>query len=98
MGGQRYSTPGVRVRAVEAVRKGMPVSQTAMAFRVDRTTLHRWLTRYDQDGAAGLQRRPVSGRPRKLSELTANRLKRIVLAPVGPIAPFHADHGDFRCL
>lgn len=81
MDGQRYSTLDVRVRAVEAVRKGISVSQAAMAFSVDRTTLHRWLTRYDQDGAAGLQRRPVSGRPRKLSGLTVNRLKRIVLAP-----------------
>lgn len=53
MDGLRYSTLDARVRAVEAVRKGMPVLRTAMAIRVDRTTLHLWLTRYDQDGAAG---------------------------------------------
>jgi len=81
MDGHRYSTVDVRVRAVQAVRKGMPVSQTAITFGVDRTTLHRWLARYDQDGEEGLQRRPVSGRPRKLSAFTAKRLKQIVLAP-----------------
>jgi len=79
MDGHGYSTLDVRIRAVDAVLKGMPVSQTATTFGVDRTTLHRWLARYDQDGEAGLQRRAVSGRPRKLSDFTAKRLKRIVL-------------------
>jgi transposase len=81
MDGRGYSTLDVRVRAVEAVRNGMPVSQTATTFGVDRTTLHRWLARYDEHGEAGIQRRPVSGRPRKLCGFTAKRLKRIVLAP-----------------
>jgi transposase len=81
MDGRGYSTMDVRVRAVEAVRNGMPVSQTATTFGVDRTTLHRWLARYDEHGEAGIQRRSVSGRPRKLRGLTAKRLKRIVLAP-----------------
>src|SRR5271155_4673774 len=81
MDGHGYSTMDVRVRAVEAVRSGMPVSRTAATFGVDRTTLHRWLARYDEHGEAGIQRRPVSGRPRKLRGFTAKRLKRIVLAP-----------------
>lgn len=81
MDGRGYSTLDVRVRAVDAVRNGISVSQTAAAFGVDRTTLHRWLTRHHQQGEAGLQRRPVSGRPRKLRGITAKRLKRIVLAP-----------------
>jgi transposase len=81
MGSHGYSTLDVRIRAVEAVQNGMTVSQTATAYGVDRTTLHRWLARHDQDGEQGLQRRPVSGRPRKLATLTAKRLKRIVLAP-----------------
>ena len=81
MEGRGYSTLDVRVRAVDAVRNGMPVSQTATTFGVDRTTLHRWIARHDQDGEAGLQRRPVSGRPRVLSSFPAQRLKRIVLAP-----------------
>jgi transposase len=81
MNGRGYSTLDIRVCAVEAVGKGMPVSQVATTFGVDRTTLHRWLVRYDQQGEAGLQRRPVSGRPRKLPSITSGRLKRIVLAP-----------------
>lgn len=81
MDGRGYSTVEVRSRAVRAVRNGMSVVQSATAFGVDRTTLHRWLARYDRDGEAGLKRRPVSGRPRKLPGMTSARIKRIVLAP-----------------
>jgi len=81
MDGHGYSTLDVRIRAVQAVRNGMAVSQTARAFGVDRTTLHRWLARHNQDGETGLQRKPASGRPRALSGFTPKRLKRIVLAP-----------------
>ena len=81
MDGHGYSTLDVRVRAVEAVRNGMSVSQTATAFGVDRTTLHRWLARHDQHGDAGLRRKPVSGRPRVLPGITSERLKKMVLAP-----------------
>jgi transposase len=81
MDGRGYSTLDVRIRAVEAVRNGMPVSQTATTFGVDRTTLHRWLARHQEHGEEGLRRRPVSGRPRKLCDFPAARLKRIVLAP-----------------
>ncbi len=83
MDGCGYSTPDVRVRAVMAVRNGMPVSQTATTFGVHRTrtTLHRWLARFEESGEAGIQRRPVSGRPRQLPGFSPMRLKRIVLAP-----------------
>jgi len=81
MDGQGYSTLEVRVRAVKAALDGIPVSQVALTFGVDRTTLHRWLRRHDQEGDVGLQRRAVSGRPRKLQSTTAAKLKRIVLAP-----------------
>jgi transposase len=81
MEGRGYSTMEVRIRAVEAVQNGMAVSQTATAFGVDRTTLHRWLARHRQNGKAGLQRRPVSGRPRKLQGIDSKRIKGIVLAP-----------------
>jgi transposase len=81
MDGQGYSTLEVRVRAVNAVCEGLPVSQVAQAYGIDRTTLHRWLRRHGDDGDAGLQRRPVSGRPRKLQSIREHNLKRIVLAP-----------------
>jgi transposase len=82
MEGLGYSTMEVRVRAVQATLGGTPISQVARAYGVDRTTMHRWRQRYHEGGGeSGLQRRPVSGRPRKLECISEYNFKRIVLAP-----------------
>lgn len=82
MDGAGYSTYEVRVRAVEAVRNGMPIVDVAQAHCVDRTTVHRWLARYDAaDGLSGLHRAPVPGRPRKLATLNKDDWWDMVLKP-----------------
>jgi len=77
----RYSSVDIRVRAVEAVKRGMAVGQVAEAFRVDRTTLFRWLRKYQTNGQDGLQRKPGSGRPRLLEDLEEGDLRQIVMFP-----------------
>jgi transposase len=77
----RYSTLEIRVRAVEAVRRGLPVGEVADAYGIDRTTLYRWVTRFNDKGSNGLRRKAGSGRPRLLEDLDANRLVEIVLEP-----------------
>lgn len=81
MDGASYSTYELRTRAVQAVLAGMRIVSVAEAYRTDRTTIHRWLVRYRQEGVEGLLRRPVDGRPRKLLALTEKRLCAIVLKP-----------------
>lgn len=82
MSGAVYSTYDLRVRAVHAVvDDGLSVTLVAQAYGTDRSTVHRWLARYQGDGDSGLERRPVSGRPRKLQALDQEALKSIVLAP-----------------
>jgi transposase len=82
MDGLGYSTFDVRVRAVQAALSGTPIAQVARAYGIDRTSMHRWLRRHeDARGETGLQRRPVSGRPRKLQCISEYNFKRIVLAP-----------------
>jgi transposase len=77
-----YSTYDVRVRAVEAVVcRGLPVCEVAEAYSTDRTTLFRWIKRYERQGENGLHRRAGSGRPRKLKELQSTRLWNLVLQP-----------------
>src|ERR1700733_3169596 len=77
-----YSTYDVRVRAVRAVLDdGLTVSEVAQAFGTDRTTLHRWLARFDAEGPVGLKRRPVPGRPRKVARLDTEILTSIVMSP-----------------
>jgi transposase len=77
----RYSTFDVRVRAVEAVERGLPIGQVADTFNVDRTTLFRWLRRFRTNGDDGLQRQIGSGRPRLLEDLEEKDLRWIVTCP-----------------
>ena len=77
----RYSTFDVRVRAVEAVERGLAVGQVADSFNVDRTTLYRWVREYHTHGQQGLQRNAGSGRPRLLEELDEDDLRQIVMFP-----------------
>lgn len=76
-----YSTVEVRVRAVDAILRGMPVVEVANAYSVDRTTIFRWVRRHRQEGECGLFRCPGSGRPRKLQSVAAEQLWEIVLRP-----------------
>jgi transposase len=76
-----YSTTEIRVRAVQAIARGLPVEFTANAFGVARRTLHRWLARFHAEGENGCERRPGSGRPRTLAQLSELELKKIVLQP-----------------
>jgi transposase len=82
MSGRTYSTYDTRQRAVVAViQEGLPVTVVARAYGMDRSSVHRWLARYDGEGEQGLLRRPVSGRPRKLAVLDREALRTLVLAP-----------------
>ena len=81
MSEEGFSTFEVRIRAVHAVERGWTVSAAADAFDISRRTLHRWLSRRQEGGAAGLERRLGSGRPRKLEELDEGELRAIVLQP-----------------
>jgi transposase len=69
----------VRRRAVTAVLEGMAVLDVAMAYGVDRRTIFRWVSRLENEGPSGLNRRAGSGRPRKLEELSEVELCDIIL-------------------
>jgi len=81
--GTPYSTYDVRVRAVQAViESGLSVPGVAKAYGTHRATLYRWLARYELEGGpAGLVRRPVSGRPRRLATRDPEDFLSIVLRP-----------------
>jgi len=91
-GATTYSTFDIRVRAVRAVfDENLPVTVVAQAYGTDRSTIHRWISRYHENGDSGLARRAVSGRPRKLEDVDKDVLKKIVLAP----ASEHGFETDF---
>lgn len=69
----------VRRRAVRAVRDGMSRRGVAAAYGVERSTLYRWMQKYEVRGESGLDRQAGSGRPRKLEKLNENELRALVL-------------------
>ena len=75
----QYSTYDMRVRAIAAVSRGIPVGEAANAYGIDRTTLYRWVIRHRANGLDGLERKAGSGRPRLLAELSETALLDIVL-------------------
>lgn len=68
-----------RGRAVRAVQDGMSRQAVAAAYGVERTTLYRWMQKYEVDGESGLERKAGSGRRRKLEELGEDELRALVL-------------------
>jgi transposase len=98
MSGAIYSTYDVRARAVHAVvDEDLPVTVVAQAYGTDRSTIHRWLSRYHNGGDSGLLRQPVTGRPRKLRQVDGDRLKSIVMAPASQFG-FETDFWTTRRL
>ena len=75
-----YSTFDIRLRAVEAVERGVPRVHVASAYGIDRSTLCRWIENYQRECVLGLYRNEGSGRPKLLNELTEKELRTIVLS------------------
>lgn len=69
----------LRRRAVLAVLQGMAVVDVAAAYDVNRKTVSRWVSRFEEEGKSGLRRRSGSGRPRRLEELSVEELCGIIL-------------------
>ena len=77
-----HSTFDARTRAVNAVVvEKMAVTDVARAFATNRSTIHRWVTRFRSEGEDGLVRRDSPGRPRLFSDLDGAALTRIVMSP-----------------
>lgn len=75
-----HLTTELRGRAVDAVMEGMTQTAVATAYGVDRKTVARWVGKFREEGDEALLRKPGSGRPRSLEDLTEEELSRIVLA------------------
>ena len=71
-------TPHCRALLVERVMKGEPHLQVAQRFAISIKTVEKWLRRFRQQGASGLQDR--SCRPRRSPRATVHELELAVLA------------------
>ncbi len=57
-----------RCQAVLLAAEGQPVPAIAALVRVDQSTIHRWLDRFEVDGVTGLVPRTSPGRPPRWDE------------------------------
>lgn len=82
MSGAANCSFDIRLRAVRAVlNEHIPISHVAKAYGTDRSTVHRWIVRFEQRSEFGLLRKVGSGRPRKLSTFDEEALRKVVLSP-----------------
>lgn len=69
-----------KYRAVESVLSGAQSAATvAKAFGVSRSTLYRWIERYESDHS--LNRKSVSGRPSKINDKVGKKILAILSKP-----------------
>ena len=68
-----------RVRAISLLGEGWTPVEVARKLGVDRRSVRRWRASHDQSGDEGLQAKPASGRPPKLSTKDRTRLERGLL-------------------
>jgi transposase len=68
-----------RVRAISLLGEGWTPVEVARRLGVDRRSVRRWRASHDQSGDEGLQAKPASGRPPKLSTTDRTRLERDLL-------------------
>ena len=75
----KYSTYEIRLRAIQALKSGMPMSMVAKAYQIHRTTIYRWWNRYFESNEDGLIRKSGSGRPRIFTQIDKELLLNLVL-------------------
>lgn len=68
-----------RRRAIALVRQGLSLNEVARRVGSSVSSVHRWEEAWKTGGAAGLDGKPVPGRPKKLTEKERDRLQQILL-------------------
>lgn len=81
MNGSGYSTREIRVRATNAVARGLTIADVAESFGVSERSILRWTRRIREGGLEALARKVGSGRPRSLGVSETMQLCSIVARP-----------------
>jgi len=63
----KYSTPEIKERAINAHEAGQTITEISRFYNTHRTTIHRWVNRYQADQSFERKHSPGSGRPPTLN-------------------------------
>lgn len=70
-----------RMAAIHLILRGQPPSFAALAHAVHRSSVQRWISRFNAAGIDGLLDAPRSGRPRKISRAQSERYRGLIERP-----------------
>jgi transposase len=73
-----------REHAIQRLKRGKSPATVARAVSASRSSILRWQSAYREQGAKGLQARPIPGRPAHLSAKQRAKLEHLLLN--GPLA------------
>ena len=91
----KHSQHDVRVRAVKAIKSGQSIDSVAKVLKYDRSTIHRWIQRYDsKKGDESLRSKQRSGRPRTWTAKIERGLLKDLLKPA---SQFGFETGFWTC-
>lgn len=68
-----------RLRAISLLQEGYMPVDVAKMVGVDRRSVRRWKSAYLKEGEKGIQAKPASGRPCKLSKEEREKLQEVLL-------------------
>ena len=69
----------LRTRAIKRILAGESPEFIATVFKVHRSTIYNWLKRYREGDSGALKSRPITGRPRKLTEQQETKLLETII-------------------
>jgi transposase len=94
----KHSNLDLRIRAVTAIHSGESIESVSKTYKFDRSTIHRWLQRFDEKkGHDSLRPEPRSGRPKIWSGKMQKTLLKDILKPASKFG-FETDFWTCRRL
>jgi transposase len=67
-----------RLYSVKLNAQGYTLAQISELLEVHYNSVYQWVTRYEEEGVAGLKDRPISGRPPLLSEADRQQVEAFI--------------------
>lgn len=96
--GSKHSQLDLRIRAIKSIESGQSIDSVAKALKFDRSTIHRWIQRFDKKkGDESLKPKPRSGRPRAWTRQVQKVILKDILKPASKFG-FETDFWTCRRL
>ena len=76
-----YSTEAIRENAIKCYLQGFTINEICETHHVVRSTIYRWIEKYNNSNSVKRKSNPGSGRPIKIDRSERDKLSKIILKP-----------------